>query len=251
MTKKLLLLLLCAFITNAVFAQRMKNVIKRKIAEAAVMYNEGVYDGNYRGLGANIHYLWGIGRNKQRFSIGLGLREYNFSAKNREYVTSDQSLVAKLKNGTDSIYFEKQNSSLLNGYLALQMHIKRGIDFGLHLDIGGLTFGGSKEGFFHSYELTLTERKKVLVQPFAFNFNPFFSNYGLGSSFNEAYFSFNGGKIMRYRLGFDYFVNEVNTKTPQTGNGTRFRSTNYLVMGAIAWNIRYNKARYDMFNFND
>jgi hypothetical protein len=251
MLKKLLIIAILFLSMQEINAQGMKGIVKRKTAETAFFANLGVYDGEYWGAGASIHYMWGIGRNKQRFNIGLGLRQYNFSAKKREYVTSDANLVSQLKNGTDSIYFDKQFSSLLNSYLAFQFHIKRGVEFGLNLDLGGITFGGTKEGEFHSYELTLTERKKVIVQPYAFNFNPFFTDLGIGSSFNEAYFQFSGGNIMKYRLGFDFFVNEVNTKTPQTGNGTRFKSMNYMVMGAIVWNIRHHQTRYDLWNMRD
>ena len=56
---------------------------------------------------------------------------------------------------------------------------------------------------------------------------------------------------MRYRLGFNYFVNETNTKTPQTGNGTRFKAENYLVTGAIVWNLRHNQAKYDLWHMKD
>jgi hypothetical protein len=252
MIKNLLIILFCCCVMQNASAQRMKGAIKRKTAEAAFSYQNGVYDGKYWAVGASTHYMWGIGRNRQRFSIGMGLRQFNFFGKQREYQTSDQTLVSQLKGGTDSLYFDKINSIMLNSYLALQIHIKRGIDFGLNLDLGGITFGGTKQAYFHSYELTNTELRKVLTQPFAFNFNPVPMAWkgGYGSSCNEAYFQFNGGKIMRYRLGFNYFVNETNTKTPQTGNGTRFKAENYLVTGAIVWNLRHNQARYDLWNMN-
>jgi hypothetical protein len=249
--KQLLIMVICVLSVGQLDAQRMRGVIKRKTAEAAVMGNVGVYDGEYRGLGTNLHYMWGIGRNRQRFSIGLGLRVYNFTAKKREYVTSDASLVKYLIGGTDSIYFDKQNSTLMNTYLAFQIHIKRGIEMGFQFDLGGITFGGTKEGFFHSYELTKTVKEKKLVQPFAFNFNPFASGVGYGSTFNEVYFQFSGGNIMKYRLGFDYFVNEINSKSVITGNGTRFKTENYMVMGAVVWNIRHNKSKYDLWHMND
>jgi hypothetical protein len=251
MLKKVLIMAIAMLSFYQIEAQSMKGIVKRKTAEAAFFGNVGVYDGEYWGVGANIHYLWGIGRNRQTFSIGLGLRQFNYSAKKREYVTSDPDLVAKLKNGTDSIYFDKQFSALFNSYLAIQIHIKRGVELGLNFDLGGITFGGTKEGQFHSYELTLTDPKRVDVQPSAFNFNPFFTNAGIGSSFNEAYFQFSGGEIMRYRLGFDYFINEITTKVPQVGNGTRFRQVNYMVMGSIVWNIRHNKTKYDIWNMRD
>jgi hypothetical protein len=226
----------------------LRPLIKRKTAEAAFTMNTAFYDGRHWGVGANIHYMWGIGRNKQRFNIGIGLRQYNYFGRDREYSTSDQALVAKLKNGPDSLYFPKISSHLMNSYIALMFHVKRGVDIGAHIDIGGITFGGSKEAYFHSYELTLGQNKKVLTQPFAFNFNPFFTNSGYGSSFNSLYVQFGSGNIMRYRLGVDYFISETNTKTPQTGNGTRFRNNNLMVQGSICWNIRHNRPNGSFWN---
>jgi hypothetical protein len=251
MFKKGLIILLCVVMAEQMQAQGMRGIIKRKTAETALFGNVGVYDGEYRGIGTNTHYMWGIGRNKQRFSIGVGLRLYNFTTKNREYVTSDQDLVALLKNGTDSLFFAKQSSTILNSYLAFQVHIKRGIEMGFLFDIGGITFGSTKEGFFHSYEITKTQKMKTLMQPYAFNLNTLGQGNGYGSSMNEVYFQFNGGNIMRYRLGFDYYLSEVSTKTPQTANGTRFRSPNYMVMAAVVWNIRHNQTKYDLWNMKD
>jgi hypothetical protein len=249
---KKILFIVCVFgFMQQAQAQNMRKLIKHRVAEAAVFGNFGVYDGDYKGVGVNVHYMLGIGRNRQRFSIGLGLRQYNFFAKNREYKTSDQKLIASLKNGPDSVYVNKVNSSLLSGYLAMQFHIKRGIDFGVNLDLGGITFGGNKDGYFHSYELTLTDPKKVTVGSYGYNSNSLLGRNGYGSTINEAYFQFSGGNIMRYRLGFNYFVNEIELNTPQTGNGTRFRTDNYMVMGAIVWNVRHNKKTYDLWNMND
>jgi hypothetical protein len=251
MLKKIFFFVLIICFAHQLHAQNMRKLIKHRIAEAAVFGNFGVYDGDYKGVGVNAHYMLGIGRNRQRFKVGFGLRQYNFFAKNREYKTSDQDLVAELKNGGDSVYVNKVSSSLLSTYLALQFHIKRGIDFGVNFDLGGITFGGNKEGYFHSYELTLTERKKVGIRPSGFNTNSLLGRNGYGSTINEAYFQFSGGDIMRYRLGFNYFVNEINVNTPQTGNGIRFRTDNYMVMAAVVWNLRHNQKRYDMWNMNN
>jgi hypothetical protein len=251
--KKLILSIIISLTAFSSHGQlKLKRMVVRKTAEAALMLNGGLYNTSARGIGANIHYMWGIGRQKQRLNVGLGIREYSFWAQKREYETSSADYYKFLQNGTDSIYFDKMQSNILNGYLALQFHIKRGIELGANIDLGGVTFGGTKEGFFHSYELTQTAKKKVAVNPFGFNVNSYGANgFGYGSTFNQLYLQFRGGQIMRYRLGLDYFRNEVITRVPVVGNGTRFKNNSLLVMGAIVWNIRHNKSKYDIWNFQD
>ncbi len=236
------IILLFTIVSGVAQAQmNIRSAIKRKTAEAGIAYTNATYDGRHWGIGANIHYMWGIGRNRQTFNIGLGLRQFNFFARNREYSTSDPALVANLLNGPDSVRFPKMSSHVLNTYLALGIHIRKNIDFGILLDIGGITFGGVKEGYFHSYELTLGQDKKVFSQPQPFNLNPFFTNYGYGSAHNEFYFSFTANEVLRWRLGVDYFTNEITTKTVQTGNGNRFKNNSTMIMAAIAFNIRHNR----------
>jgi hypothetical protein len=251
MLRKLLVVLALFLCVHHADAQKkMRSVLKRKVAEASLYGNFGLYDGPYWGTGLSVHYMWGIGRNKQRFKVGLGLRNYFFSARNREYFTSDVARVASLRGGTDSIFFPKMQSIILDGYLAFLFHVKRGIDFGINIDVGGLTFGSTKIGYFHSYELTLTQKFRENVQPYGFNLNPLlFQDMSKGSTFNEAYFQFNANNILRIRAGVNYFVNEIETKTIITGNGTRFKNNNYMFMLGCAFNIRAQKTARDAFDF--
>jgi hypothetical protein len=241
--KQLLIIIAILMLGQGSYAQaRLKVPYKKKKAEAILYGNFGLYDGPYWGAGAATNYLWGVGKYKQNFKVGIGLRGYYFNARNREYMTSDEGYYSQLRGGTDSIFFPKMQSVLLNPYLAIRIKIKRGIDFGINVDLGGVTFGTTKKGYFHSYEITLTERFVENVQPYGFNWNPFYrQGAGSGSTFNEAYFQFNAGPATAYKVGLNYFVNEIYTKTFITGNGFRFRNNNYMFMAGVVFNLRKHK----------
>ena len=251
MLKKLLVILLfvaCSIQANAQF--RMRSVLKKKYAETCLMGGFGAYNGPYWGAGANIQYLWGIGRNAQHFRLGFGMREFSFFANKRQYETSDPSIVNKLKNGTDSVYLKSCNTNVINSYLAMQYHIKRGIDFGINIDLAGVTFGVQKTGTFHSYELAPGANIKVNTQPTGFNTCAFLQSNSYGSTVNEAYFQFQAFNLMRFRLGATYFVNQIETvSNPYSasfGNtGKLFKNNNYMVTGGIVWNIRKQKTTAD------
>jgi hypothetical protein len=117
--------------------------------------------------------------------------------------------------------------------------------------LGGITFGSTKVGYFHSYELTLAAKERVNVQPYGFNWNPLLasSNSGFGSSFNEAYFQFQANNILKFRAGLNYFVNEIETKTEITGNGKRFKNNNYMFMLGVTFNVRAKKTEREPWNF--
>lgn len=237
---KQLLICICVlfFVSEANAQYKIISRNKIKVSEASVYGNFGLYDQPSWGLGASVQYLWGVGRGNQRFKLGMGLREYTMFSKRREYETSSQDFVKYLLNGTDSVYFEKLNANLLNVYVAMLYNIKRGVDFGINIDLGGITFGGTKEAYFHSYELTQAEKYKVFVKPYAFNFNTGMGKGNIGNIYSEAYFSFRASQVTRFRAGLNFMVSEIKTSYPITGNGVRFRTQNYFMSLGVAVNIR-------------
>jgi hypothetical protein len=249
MIKKLLLLLLIVVCSEAVDAQSKGKFLaqkRRKIANATLYGAFGLYNGSYWSTGAKTNYLWGTGKYKQNVRVGLGVRANFFKTTNREYTTSNLDAIAKNIGGADSLFFPKLRSFNVNPFLCFQVKVKRGIDFGLNIDIGGITFGATKVAYFHSYEQTFTQRIRTNMQAYGFNLNPLLNgSQSYGSSTNEAYFQFNADKRHSYQLGAQYFVNEVQTKAPITGNGTLFKSTNWLVYAGISFNLRWHQAAYD------
>ncbi len=245
-------LLICSIILMATLnadAQNMRKMLKVKVAEAALTSGFGLYDNPVWGVGANMHYMLGVGRNEQKFKIGIGIREFSYFAKNREFETSNQDYLALLKNGTDSVFVPKMKSNFVNGYIALRYKIKRGIDFGANIDVGGITFGGTKKGEFHSYELTLGQRTPVNLKPFGYNLNAFGQKGTWGTSFTELYFQFRAGNIMSYRVSANKFYNEVETLQYVTGNGYRFKNDGFTIMGSLVWNIRHHQTSRDQQHF--
>jgi hypothetical protein len=249
MIKKLLLLLLIVVCSEAVDAQSKGKFLalkRRKIANATVYGAFGLYNGSYWSTGVKTNYLWGTGKYKQNVRFGLGVRANFFKTTNREYTTSSLDAIAKNIGGADSLYFPKLRSFNVNPFLSFQVKIKRGIDFGLNIDLGGITFGTTKVAYFHSYEQTFTQKIRTNMQAYGFNLNPLLNGMqSYGSSTNEAYFQFNADKRHSYQLGAQYFVNEVQTKAPITGNGTLFKSTNWLIYAGVSFNLRWHQAAYD------
>jgi hypothetical protein len=249
MIRKLLVIVFLVFVSGKIDAQNMRKFIKVKVAEASITAGFGLYDNPVWGVGPSIHYMLGLGHNSQKFKIGIGMREFSYFAKRREYETSNQDYVQKLTNGTDSVFVDKMQSNFLNGYLALRYKIKRGIELGANIDIGGITFGGTKKGQFHSYELTLGKKLPVNLKPYGYNLNMFGQKGTWGTSFSEVYMQFRAGNHMSYRVSVNKFLNEVESLNYVTGNGYRFSNNGYTIMGSLVFNIRQLKSERDETNF--
>lgn len=81
MLRKLLFFTVFIILSNTLLAQNMRKYIKVKVAEASLSAGFGLYDNPVWGLGPNIHYMIGVGRNEQKFKIGLGIREFSILLK--------------------------------------------------------------------------------------------------------------------------------------------------------------------------
>lgn len=238
-----LLLLACAMPSDA---QYMRSKLKKRTAEAGVYGNLGYYGNPHWGAGANIQYLHGIGRKKQWLSIGMGLRANVFNTKKREYTTSSAKLTALNPGGADTLYMPEVQTNSLNAYLAIKVHIKRGVDVFFNWDIGGLNFGDSKDGYFRSYETNpgTINQVKYKSEPYAFNLNTLGSD-SYGTLMAEAYGSFKLNDQLLWRLGLNYLRNEYKIDRIVPMNGKRFYQNHWMVMTGIAVDIRWkrNKAQ--------
>lgn len=240
MIKNILFLLIAVSFFQQSDAQNMRKLLKKRTAEAAVYGNLGYYGNPHWGLGANIHYLHGIGRGKQRLSIGCGLRANVFFSKNRDYTTSSPVLTARNRGGADTMFMGEVQTNSLNAYIAIKIHIKRGVDVHINTDLGGVNFGDSKIGYFRSYETNpLPPGTKYKSEPYAFNANMLNASYG--SIMTEAYGSFRLNEVLWWRLGFNYFRNEYKIDSNIPMNGKRFYQNHIMVMTALAFDLRWKK----------
>ncbi|HNF70836.1 MAG TPA: hypothetical protein PLP34_00385 [Chitinophagaceae bacterium] len=236
----LALILFCVYHSEA---QQMRKVLKKRTAEAGVCGSIGYYGNAHWGAGANIHYLHGVGRKKQWFSIGCGLRAHVFGSKKREYTTSSAKLTALNPGGADTLYMPEVQTNTLNAYAAIKIHVKRGVDVFFNWDIGGVNFGDSKIGYFRSYETnpaSLTGGNKYKTEPYAFNLNMGGSD-SYGTLVAEGYGSFRLNRQMNWRLGFNYLRNEYKIDRNVPMNGKRFYQNHWLVMSGISFDIRWKK----------
>lgn len=242
MLKRLFILALLAFIALPSEAQYMRRKLKKRTAEACVYGNLGYYGNPHWGGGANIHYLHGIGRKKQWLSIGMGIRANVFNTKKREYTTSSAKLTALNPGGADSLYMAEVQTNSLNAYAAIKIHIKRGVDIFFNMDIGGLNFGDSKTGIFHSYETNPIPSTfvKYKSEPYAFNLNTLTSD-SYGTLMGEAYGSFRLNQVLKWRLGFNFLRNEYKIDRNVPMNGKRFYQNHWMVMTGLGFDLRWKK----------
>ncbi|MEZ5045966.1 MAG: hypothetical protein R2831_03135 [Chitinophagaceae bacterium] len=239
--KRIVFLSLLLLIGYAGNAQKMRKILKQRTAEACVYGNVGYYGNPHWSVGANIHYLHGIGRGKQRLAIGCGLRANVFFTKKREYTTSSFYLSEINPGGADTLYIPKVNTNTLNAYAAIKINIKPGVDIYFTSDIGGVNFGDSKEAYFRSYEtLPYPLELKQKTEPYAFNLN-MVSAESYGTIMSEVYGSFRLSKVLLWRLGFNYYRNEYKVINNIDMNGKRFFQNHWMVMSGLAFDIRWQK----------
>jgi hypothetical protein len=241
MLKRILFIALCTLVALQSDAQMMRKALKKRTAEACVYGNIGYYGNPHWGAGANIHYLHGIGRKRQIFSVGMGLRANVFSTKKRSYTTSSEALIALNPGGADTMYMPEVQTNTLNAYIAVKIHIKKGVDFFINTDIGGINFGDSKTGYFRSYETDpIPPGTKYKTEPYAFNIN-MFNGESYGTIMSEAYGSFRLNNVLYWRLGVNFYRNEYKVDRQIPLNGKRFSQNHWMVMSGLAFDIRWHK----------
>lgn len=239
--KRILLVVLLTTIGLSSEAQFMRRKLKKRTAEAAVYGSVGYYGNPHWAVGANIQYLHGIGRKKQTFNIGMGLRANVFNTEKREYTTSSQYMININPGGADTMYMPEVQTNTLNAYVALKIHIKRGVDVFFNTDIGGINFGDGKKALFRSYETApALPGVEYRTEPYAFNLNMLaWESYG--SVMSEMYGSFRLNKVMYWRLGFSYFRNEYKVDQNIPMNGKRFNQSHWMVMSGLAFDVRWKR----------
>jgi hypothetical protein len=248
MLKRLLLLIFIVIFVNQSDAQNMRRILKKRTAEVGIWGGVGYYGNPHWAVGTTIHYLHGVGRKKQWFAFGCGLRAVVFNTKRRDYQTSSNALYQLNIGGADSLYMPEVQTNTINAYFTIKIHIKRGVDAIFTTDLGGINFGDSKTGYFHSYETDpVPPGVKYKTEPYAFNLNQL--SYGsVGSLMHEAYGSFKLNDVLLWRLGFQYFRNEYKVDRYIPLNGKRFYQNHWMAMTALAFDIRWKKnkdqARY-------
>jgi hypothetical protein len=242
MIKQVCSLLICMLLVTAVNAQRMnvRKLLKKRTAETSVYGGLGFYGNAHWVVGTSIHYLHGVGLKKQWLSVGTGLRINVFNSEKREYTTSSRRLTALNFGGADSMYMPKVQTNTINAYIAMKIHIKRGVDVFFTTDIGGVNFADSKDGYFHSYETARTPSPgiKYKTEPYAFNVSiPWSESYGTLAS--EMYGSFRLNHILWWRLGFQYLRNEYKVDRNIPMNGKRFYQNHWMVTTGLTIDIRW------------
>jgi len=241
MFNRILLITISVLFALPSVGQNMRKKLKKRTSEACMYGNVGFYGNPHWSAGANIHYLHGIGRKRQTFSVGAGLRANVFNTKKRDYTTSSARLSSLNPGGADTLYMPEVQTNTLNAYIALKIHIKQGVDIFFTTDIGGVNFGDNKNGYFRSYETDpIPPGVKYTSAPYAFNLNiPTGDAYD--SILSEIYGSFRLNKVLNWRLGFNLFRNEYKIDRNIPMNGKRFYQNNWMVMSGLAFDLHWHK----------
>lgn len=250
MWKNIAVVFLMMFMCVGANAQVNKNHLKRKYAEVGTYGGVGYYGNAHYAFGVNMQYTWGIGSKKQHSNIGAGVRMQSFFTKDRYYKTSSVELAQLNRGGADTLFFNKIQNNTLNIYLTFQIHIKRGADIYFNTDIGGINFGGRKNGNFVSYETNpdfFTGNPNFPVvystQPYAFNLN--LANNSYGTIMSEVYGSFSITELLGWRIGAQYYRNEYVTVQEVPYNGKRFSQNNWMATVGLTFNVRQHRTIYD------
>lgn len=231
-------------------AQISRGYMKRKYSQVGAYGGFGYYGNAHYAFGTNIQYTVAIGRKKQHFCVGGGLRFQSFFTKDRFYSTSSVELAALNRGGADSLFFTKIQNNTLNAFLTLQFHIKPGVDIYINTDIGGINFGDRRTGAYVSYENNPdfnTSNPNFPVdygtEPYAFNLNLYNQSYGTVMS--EIYGSFKINELVGWRLGVQNYRNEYVTNIEVPFNGKRFSQSNWMATLGLTFDLRQHKIIYD------
>lgn len=251
MWKNIALVFIALFMVSKVDAQIDKGYQKRRYAQAGLYGGFGYYGNAHYAAAATVQYTMGIGRKKQRFNVGAGLRFQSFFTKDRNYASSSQELNALNRGGADTMFFSKIQNNTLNAYITFQIHIKPGVDIYFNTDIGGINFADQRTGAYLSYENNPDFSTGIPnfpvdynTEPYAFNLNIYDRSYG--TIMSEVYGSFRLNDVLNWRLGVQYYQNQYVTVQEVPYVGTGFAQANWMATLGIAFNLRQHRTIYDI-----
>ncbi len=253
--KKAFLFLFLMFTISQSFGQqklRHKKSFSRTHFEGGLTLSS---NGNNHIISPSALQYWGIGKNKQKFKIGLGAR-YSASIGNDklEYITAAAKFTSgktgpgvffadQISENIDTMSLNGTQIHALNLLLALRYDIDKKFGLEFNIDLAGLSFGKRQQGI-----LTYNDGKKhgANAYPTAGNLL-LISDNDLGSLNSEFMISYLHKKKMRFKIGGVFMFNEYDVVNPvnyinNTGtfiDATRYRNKTFQLGIGFNYVFRY------------
>jgi hypothetical protein len=197
-------------------------------------------------------HLHGIGKKKQRFKIGYGIRYslfYGYSA-GKFYTTAPSRYTSSVQGPTtifsetfeeniDSVALANPQVNSLNISIHIQYTILKKVDLGFNIDAVGLSFGSAQNASVISSVYDPGQPYAIEAKPTKFNLL-LTSDNDIGSLNSEFYLRYWLTNHIGIRAGYTFFFSEYTTVTPLNFDSgriqnDRFRLKSSLFMLAISY----------------
>jgi hypothetical protein len=191
-------------------------------------------------------HLHPLGKKKQRFSIGYGLRFTSAFGSNKDYITAPARLTSK-QEGPQVLFSETFNENLdtlrvssiqMNSFnisINLQYNITPKFSVGANIDALGFSFGQGVNGKYVS-SISADNNSLQSASPTVFNLL-LVSDNDLGMLNSEFYVKYNISEKIGIRAGYEFTFTEYTTNKKLTLDNDRFRAKHQMLFVAVTWHL--------------
>ena len=195
-------------------------------------------------------HLHGLGKKKQRFKVGYGVRYTTYCGSVKYYTTAPSKYTSTMQGPTtifsetiedniDTLAFANPNVNSVNLAIHLQYTVLKKIDIGFNIDAVGVSFGKKRQAAVLSNVFDAGQSPVVYAKPTTLNLL-LTSDNDIGSLNSEFYIGYWINKKIRIRGGYTFYFSEFTSDTKLSfDNGRiqndRFRLKSSLLMLAVSW----------------
>ncbi len=179
------------------------------------------------GAGKNIYsgslswyHLHPLGKKKQRFTIGYGVRLTSAFGKNQDHTTAPAILTSKQKGpqvlfsktyneNLDTLTIKSLQANSVNISINLQYNLNSKFSFGANIDAVGFSFGKSVTG---AYQSSISDADNTTQSASPTSFNVLLvSDNDYGTLNSEFYAKYNFNEKIGIRAGYEFLFTEYTT----------------------------------------
>ena len=250
MRGKIILLIFCTIVFFKLQAQDSARVCRYKYHN---YYDLAFSLGKQQTVGAlSWSHLHGLGRKKQKFKIGYGIRYswyYGYSA-GKFYTTAPSKYTSPVQgpttifsetfeNNIDTISFANPQVNAVNLSLHIQYTVLKRIDLGFKIDAAGFSFGKAQNASIISSVYDPGQPYLIEAKPTKLNLL-LTSDNDIGSLNSEFYLRYWITRNIGIRAGYTFFFSEYTTAKPLSFDAgrihnDRFRLKSSLVLLAVSY----------------
>ncbi len=206
------------------------------------------------GAGKNIYsgslswyHLHPIGKKKQRFTVGYGVRLTSVFGKNQDHITAPATLTSK-EQGPQVLFSKTYNENLdtltvkslqansVNISINLQYNLNSKFSFGANIDAVGFTFGKSVTG---TYQSSISDADNTIQSASPTPFNLLLvSDNDYGTLNSEFYAKYNFNEKIGIRAGYEFLFTEYTTDQKLALDNDRYRAKYQMAFIAITYRLK-------------